>query len=426
MKFFETSKYYSLNKTTYVKLRWIASIGQFLTINIVKFKFNFDFDFILCNLIILAGIFSNFYLIYFYKEINLNSKLAFFFLNLDIFQLSFLLYLTGGVINPFIIFLIIPCVFSSTYLDIKTNLLLVLITITSIVVMTFFNEGLPKPLNEHFHVSDYYYYSIPIALCVALIFLNFFGLQFGSEAKIRKEALDKMQEIIAQEHELLSLGGQAAAAAHSFGTPLSTIKIISQDLLEQLKGNDLLKKDVELLVSQVNRCNDILKKLTLNPIIEDEFIDKSITIKEYITEIVKSFEEISNKKFILNFQADSKYINFTKSIEIVYGLRNFIGNANKFAKEKIYITIKNDHNIVNVIIEDDGIGFSRDILNKIGEPFIKSLKTKDRSKSGLGLGIFIGKTLLEKNQAKITFKNSKTYGGAEINISWQNNDLLKI
>lgn len=426
MKFFETSKYYSLNKTTYIKLRWIASIGQFLTINIVKFKFNFDFDFILCNLIILAGIFSNFYLIYFYKEINLNSKLAFFFLNLDIFQLSFLLYLTGGVINPFIIFLIIPCVFSSTYLDIKTNLLLVLITITSIVVMTFFNEGLPKPLNEHFHVSDYYYYSIPIALCVALIFLNFFGLQFGSEAKIRKEALDKMQEIIAQEHELLSLGGQAAAAAHSFGTPLSTIKIISQDLLEQLKGNDLLKKDVELLVSQVNRCNDILKKLTLNPIIEDEFIDKSITIKEYITEIVKSFEEISNKKFILNFQADSKYINFTKSIEIVYGLRNFIGNANKFAKEKIYITIKNDHNIVNVIIEDDGIGFSRDILNKIGEPFIKSLKTKDRSKSGLGLGIFIGKTLLEKNQAKITFKNSKTYGGAEINISWQNNDLLKI
>ena len=426
MKFFETSKYYSLNKTTYIKLRWIASIGQFLTINIVKFKFNFDFDFILCNLIILTGIFSNFYLIYFYKETNLNSKLAFFFLNLDIFQLSFLLYLTGGVINPFIIFLIIPCVFSSTYLDIKTNLLLVLITITSIVVMTFFNEGLPKPLNEHFHVSDYYYYSIPIALCVALIFLNFFGLQFGSEAKIRKEALDKMQEIIAQEHELLSLGGQAAAAAHSFGTPLSTIKIISQDLLEQLKGNDLLKKDVELLVSQVNRCNDILKKLTLNPIIEDEFIDKSITIKEYITEIVKSFEEISNKKFILNFQADSKYINFTKSIEIVYGLRNFIGNANKFAKEKIYITIKNDHNIVNVIIEDDGIGFSRDILNKIGEPFIKSLKTKDRSKSGLGLGIFIGKTLLEKNQAKITFKNSKTYGGAEINISWQNNDLLKI
>ena len=426
MKFLETSKYYSLNKTTYIKLRWISILGQLLTINVVKFIFNFEFNFFLCNLIILTGVFSNFYLIYFYKEIDLESKLAFFFLNFDIFQLSFLLYLTGGVFNPFIIFLIMPCVFSSNYLDIKINLMLVLITISSIIFMTFFNEGLPKPLNEHFHINIYYYYSVPIALCIALIFLNFFGLQFGAEAKRRKEALDKMQEVIAKEHELLSLGGQAAAAAHSFGTPLSTIKIIAQDLSEQLKDNDLFKKDVELLLSQVNRCNEILKKLTLNPIIEDEFIDNNITIKEYITEIVKSFEEISDKKFILDFNQDSKYINFIKSIEIVYGLRNFIGNANKFSKEKIYITVKNDKDFVNVIIEDDGIGFSRDILNKIGEPFIKSLKIKDKSKSGLGLGIFIGKTLLEKNQAKIIFKNSKKYGGAEINISWKNIDLLNL
>tara|TARA_B100001142_G_scaffold24870_1_gene22653 strand:+ start:2172 stop:3452 length:1281 start_codon:yes stop_codon:yes gene_type:complete len=426
MKFFETSKYYSLNKTTYIKLRWIAVIGQLLTINVVKFIFNFEFNFILCNLIILGVVLSNLYLIYFHKEINLNSKLAFLFLNLDIFQLSFLLYLTGGVINPFIVFLIIPCIFSSNYLDIKTNLLLVLITISSIIFMTFFNEGLPKPLNQHFHISNYYYYSIPIALCIALIFLNFFGLQFGLEAKSRKEALDKMQEMIAQEHELLSLGGQAAAAAHSFGTPLSTIKIISQDLLEQLRDNDILKKDVELLVSQVNRCNDILKKLTLNPIVEDEFIDNNITIKEYINEIVKSFEQISNKKFILDYEKDSKYISFIKSIEIVYGLRNFIGNANKFAKEKIYITVKNDQNIINVVIEDDGTGFSREVLNKIGEPFIKSHKKEDKSKSGLGLGIFIGKTLLEKNQAKIIFKNSNIHGGGEVNISWKNKDLLNL
>ena len=229
-----------------------------------------------------------------------------------------------------------------------------------------------------------------------------------------------------KENELLSLGGQAAAAAHSFGTPLSTIKIISQELLEQFKDNDVLKKDVELLLSQVNRCNDILKKLTLNPIVEDEFMDNNITIKEYITEIVKSFEEISNKKFILDYQSDTKYINFVKSIEIIYGLRNFIGNANKFAREKIYITVKNDQNIVNIIIEDDGIGFSRDVLNKIGQPFIKSLKKENKSKSGLGLGIFIGKTLLEKNKARIIFENSKIHSGGKVNISWKNNDLLNL
>ena len=426
MKFFETSKYYSLEKKTYINLRWIGIIGQFLTISLVKFILDFSFDFFLCNLVILMGVFSNVYLIYFYKELNLSNKLAFFFLSLDIIQLSFLLYLTGGVINPFIIFLIIPCVFSSTNLDIKTNSLLVFITLTSIVFMTFFNAGLPKPLNEHFHVSSYYYYSVPIALSVALIFLNFFGLRFGAEAKMKKEALEKMQEMIAQEHELLSLGGQAAAAAHSFGTPLSTIKIISQDLLEQLKDNKLLKKDVELLVSQVNRCNDILKKLTLNPIIEDEFIDNNITIKDYILEIMKSFEEISDKKFILNVEQNSNFIKFTKSIEIVYGLRNFIGNANKFAKEKIYITINSDSDITNIIIEDDGNGFSKNVLSKIGEPFIKSLHLKEKSKSGLGLGIFIGKTLLERNFAKIICRNSETRGGAEININWRNSDLLNL
>ena len=424
MKFFETSKSFNLNKPTYIKLRWIAIIGQLFTINIVKFYFNFEFNYILSNAVILFVAISNYYLIYFHKEKHLNNTLAFFFLNADIFQLSFLFFLTGGITNPFIIFIIIPCVFSSTNLDIKTNLLLCLITIISIIILTFFHENLPSPLSNHFHISDYHYYSIPMALIIALIFLNYFGIKFGAEDKIRKNALNKMEEVIAKEHELLSLGGQAAAAAHSFGTPLSTIKIIAQDFLEQFKDDKVLKKDIELLVSQVNRCDDILKKLTLNPTIEDEFIDKDITMKRYLMEIIKTFEEISAKSFILNFEQDSNSLNFNRSVEIVYGLRNFIGNANKFAKHKIFITIKSNIDITNIIIEDDGYGFTKNILNKIGEPYMNSLKSKDDSKKGLGLGIFIGKTLLEKNKAQILFRNSETRGGAEINITWRNKDLL--
>ena len=426
MKFFETSEYFQLNKPTYINLRWIAIIGQLFSINLVALFFKFDFDFILSNFIILIGIFLNFYLIYLHKENYLTNKLSFFFLNTDIFQLSFLIYLTGGITNPFIVFIIIPCIFSSTNLDIKANLLLVLITILSIVFLTFFHKDLPGHLSVHFHVNDYYYYSVPLALSIALIFLNYFGLKFGSEAKIRKEALNKMEEMIAKEHELLSLGGQAAAAAHSFGTPLSTIKIISQDLLEQFKNDKDLKKDVELLLSQVNRCNDILKKLTLNPIVEDEFIDRDITIQDYLTEITKSFEEISEKNFILNFKKNLNPLTFFKSIEIVYGLRNFIGNANKYAKENIYITVESDKSVTNIVIEDDGFGFPKDILNKIGEPYLKSLTKQDKSKKGLGLGIFIGKNLLEKNAAKINFKNSKKVSGAEISITWKNSDLLNL
>ena len=132
-----------------------------------------------------------------------------------------------------------------------------------------------------------------------------FRSTFGTQSRLRKEALTKMEEVMAKEHELLSLGGQAAAAAHSLGTPLSTIKIITQELLKQFEGNKDVEKDINLLSSQVERCNEILKKLTLNPDEEDEFIDVDITIRDYLNEILNSFKEISTKKFIFNFDQDS-------------------------------------------------------------------------------------------------------------------------
>ncbi len=426
MKFFETSKYFSLKKSTYISLRWIAIIGQLLSIYIVYFFLKFDFNFILSNLIIFLGAISNLYLVFIYKKTQLSERSALIFLIVDIFQLAGLIYLTGGIINPFIIFLIIPSVFASSNLGFKTNLLLVIITTLLIVFLTFYSKELPAPLNEHFHVDDYYYYSIPIALIIALIFLNYFAILFGSESRIRKEALNKMEEVMAQEHEMLSLGGQAAAAAHSLGTPLSTIKIITQELLKQLKNNKEVIQDIELLQSQVERCNQILKKLSLNPNQEDDFIDEDLSMKEYLKEIIFSFKETSSKIFILNLDQDSNSKKITKSIEIVYGLRNFIGNANKFSKKKIFITLKSDNEFTEIIIEDDGIGYPNDIISKIGEPYLKSIKRTEKDKAGLGLGIFIGKTLLEKNFASLQFRNSKTRGGAEVIIKWKNKDLFNI
>ena len=340
--------------------------------------------------------------------------------------MSFLIYLTGGIVNPFSIFLIIPAIFSSSNLGFRSNLLLVSITSFIIIFLTFFNHPLPYPVNEHFHVDTYYYYSVPISLVIALIFLNYFALTFGIESRVRKEALNKMEEIMSKEHELLSLGGQAAAAAHSLGTPFSTIKIISSDLLKEFKGNEEIKKDIELLVSQIDRCSEILKKLTLNPTIEDNFIDRDLSIADYLNEIIKSFREISKKEFIINHDQDSNPFHITKSIEIVYGLRNFIGNANKFSKNKVFINIKSDSDFTEILIEDDGEGYPKDVLSKIGEPYIKSYKSSIKSKSGLGLGIFIGKTLLEKNYAYILCRNSKTRGGAEVSIKWKNKDLLNL
>ena len=251
-------------------------------------------------------------------------------------------------------------------------------------------------------------------------------MTFGTQSRLRKEALAKMEEVMAKEHELLSLGGQAAAAAHSLGTPLSTIKIITQDLIKNFKGEKDIEKDIELLLSQVERCNEILKRLTLNPVEEDDFIDKDLTMKDYLNEIISSFKEISKKNFIFNFEQYSNIKKITKSIEIVYGLRNFIGNANKFSKNTVFINLKSDSETTEIIIEDDGKGFPRDILSKIGEPYLKSNNIIDRSKTGLGLGLFIGKTLLEKNFASINCKNSKTRSGAEVVIKWKNKDLVNI
>ena len=197
-------------------------------------------------------------------------------------------------------------------------------------------------------------------------------MTFGAQSRLRKEALAKMEEVMATEHELLSLGGQAAAAAHSLGTPLSTIKIITQDLLKQFKGKKDVLKDIELLSSQVERCNEILKRLSLNPVEEDDFIDKDLSMREYLSEIITSFKETSAKNFILNFDQDSNVKKISKSIEIIYGLRNFIGNANKFSKDIIYINLKSDNEITEVTIEDDGNGFPKDVLSKIGEPYLRS------------------------------------------------------
>ena len=426
MEFLNNSKNYSLNRKTYINLRWIAILGQFIAINLAAFYFKYEFSFIKSNIVVLIGAISNIYLISFYVKNLLSNRTAFNFLIIDILQLTLLFYFTGGILNPFIIFLIIPSVFASLSLEKKTNYVLILITLISIFMLTFFYQETSLPFPKKSLINEYFYFSIPISLVIALFFLNFFAIIFAQESSLRKDALDKIQQLIAKEHELVSLGGQAAAAAHSLATPLSTIKLITQELSKSLKGNKDIEKDIILLSEQVERCNQILKKLSINPDINDEFIDYDLTLSNYIREIIKSFESISKKKFFFQDNQNTNPIKFKRSIEIIYGLRNFIGNANKFAKEKIFITINSDSQITEIIIEDDGNGFPKDILDKIGEPYIRSKEKNYKNKSGLGLGIFIGGTLLERNYAKVTCRNSITRNGAEVIIKWNNQNLIGI
>ena len=428
MKFSEvfTSKdNIQLDKRTLVILRWIAIIGQYLTISIVYFVLKFELPFFYCSTIILIGILTNFYLQFQFKKNQLNNFTSTFFLFYDLIQLSLLLYLTGGVTNPFTILLIVPAIVSSTFLTLRSTINLSFITIIILILLTINHLPLPHSGELHFHVPDIYLYAVPIAIIIGLTFLTYFGVRFGIESRKRTEALNKLELILAKEHELESIGLQAAAAAHSLGTPLSTITVIARELEKEIGNNPKYSKDIDLLLSETKRCSDILKDLSKDQLEEDSFLS-DIKIEELLSAIVRSFTEISEKKISLVVEQNKLNPQIERTLEITYGLRNFIGNAVKYSNSSVDVILESSNKITEVKVCDDGPGFSEDILNVLGEPYIRSKNKIISSKSGLGLGTFIGKTLLERMKANVSFDKCPNINGAMVTIKWQTRDLLSI
>jgi len=428
MKFSEvfTSKdNIQLDKRTLVILRWIAIIGQYLTISIVYFVLKFELPFFYCSTIILIGILTNFYLQFQFKKNQLNNFTSTFFLFYDLIQLSLLLYLTGGVTNPFTILLIVPAIVSSTFLTLRSTINLSFITIIILILLTINHLPLPHSGELHFHVPDIYLYAVPIAIIIGLTFLTYFGVRFGIESRKRTEALNKLELILAKEHELESIGLQAAAAAHSLGTPLSTITVIARELEKEIGNNPKYSKDIDLLLSETKRCSDILKDLSKDQLEEDSFLS-DIKIEELLSAIVRSFTEISEKKISLVVEQNKLNPQIERTLEITYGLRNFIGNAVKYSNSSVDVILESNNKITEVKVCDDGPGFSEDILNVLGEPYIRSKNKIISSKSGLGLGTFIGKTLLERMKANVSFDKCPNINGAMVTIKWQTRDLLSI
>ena len=273
------------------------------------------------------------------------------------------------------------------------------------------------------HFPDFYKIGIIISILIGLIFLSYFGIRFAGETKKRSEALNKLQEVISKEYELESLGGQAAAAAHSLGTPLATISVVAKELKKEIGNDKEFSKDIDLLISQSKRCSEILKQISKKQIEEDIFLS-FIKFEDLLEEIINSFKETSSKKIELIVNNDQNKIAIQRTPEIIYGLRNFIGNAVKFSKSKVEINLKSDQKDIEIRISDDGPGIPEDIINKIGEPYIKSKSRELSSNSGLGLGTFLGKTLLERQNAKLLFRRKSNLGGALVIISWSSKNFV--
>ena len=424
-EFFTSKDNIQLDKKTLVILRWIASIGQYISICFVFFILNFELPFIYCSIIIFLGVLTNLYLQFIVKENQISNIKSTAYLLYDLIQLSLLLFFTGGITNPFSILLIVPAIVSSTFLTLKSTINLSIITIGILISLTIYHYPLPHPGDLHFHVPTYYLYAIPFSIIVGLIFLTYFGTRFGVESRKRSEALNKLELILAKEHELESIGLQAAAAAHSLGTPLSTITVVTKELAKEIGDDDKYSKDISLLLSQTKRCSDILKNLSRDQLKEDDFLS-NIKIEGLLSEIVRSFNEISEKKILFTKEQNELNPQIERTLEITYGLRNFIGNAVKYSNSLVEINLKSNDTITEVKVSDDGPGFSEDVIDILGEPYIRSKNKIISAKSGLGLGTFIGKTLLERMKANVKFENSNKLNGAMVVIRWRTKDLLNI
>ena len=405
---------------TLVNIRWIAVIGQLFAVCVINFYFQFSFLFIPCLIAILCSIFINLYIEFFYKKIQrLNNFWATVSILYDLFQLTLLLFLTGGLVNPFSILIIVPTTIAVTFLSKRSSFSISIISIIMVGILANFHYPLPGP---NFVMPEYYLLGLWASLTVGIIFLDSYAYLISAEAKKRSSAFDKLEKSLSKEQELKSLGGLAAAAAHEFGTPLGTIALVTKELKKQLGKNKKYKNDIELLSSQIERCKNILKDLSIDPNKKDAFIE-NITFKNLINEIVYSFDLPKKKSIEIDNSKITNNIKIVKKIEIIYALRNLIDNAIKFCSSLVKIEISNSNRKIYLNIFDDGKGFPQDIVRNLGDPYIRS-SLISKNKSGLGLGIFISKTLLERTGAKVNFKQNIELGGALINIVWKESDLI--
>ncbi len=401
--------------TNLIKIRWIAIFGQlaaiFFVYNILQIKILF-FE---CIIIIFLSVLINLGALFFQKKDKISDKKVFLFLLFDTSQLGVLLFLNGGILNPFSILVLAPVIISATYLKSSWTVLLSLYSIFLVIILKY--TFIPLNWRNDFVIPNLYNNGLLISLIITIIFIAVYTYLFASSSRRISQALSETKLQLNNQKKITEIGSLSAAAVHELSTPLNTIFLILNDLLKEkiLINNKNLFKDVALLKSQAERCGDILLSLSKNPhILKDNFFE-NIKIEDLIK---LSFEKFNTNK-VLNiiFKETNSDISILYKDEINYAFSNIIQNAIQHSKNKVFITIFKDINKLSIKITDDGNGFSRDILDKLGEPYIT------KTKKGMGLGIFIAKNLIENVNGKIHFYNSSN-GNAVVEILFKGSILI--
>lgn len=419
---------------TLTTLRWLAVAGQISAILVVHFVLGFPVELGLCLGAIAASAWLNiFAALRFSPQRFLSDGEATAYIAFDIVQLCVLLFLTGGLQNPFALLILAPVTIAASVLPIRQTILIAALAIAGVGVLGIVHLPLPWRAGETLIFPPLINAGSWIALSFAVAFFAAYAYRIAQESAQMRSALAASQLVLAREERLAALGGLAAAAAHELGTPLATIQLTAKEMAIDLKGQGLLEEDARLLVEQAQRCREILGRLSKGGAEADAMLGR-ISLDLLLKEAASPFLDARTGPaviFEMKGIAGEDPPVLSRRPEIIYGLRNIIENAVAYGRSKVLVSADWSAADIEIEVHDDGRGFAPDILGRLGEPYLgargRSRGSASRGGSersgGLGLGFFIAKTLLERTGADIVFDNRPWPGemaeaGAWVAVRW--------
>ncbi|MCB8837262.1 ActS/PrrB/RegB family redox-sensitive histidine kinase [Aurantimonas sp. VKM B-3413] len=408
-----------LRLATLVRLRWLSVAGQTAACVFVAWGLWWPFPIGACLALIAVSVALNLYLSTQYAASQrLSSTAAAAVLTFDILQPSGLMYLTGGIHNPFMVFLVVPAIIASATQPPLTVVALSVLAVLTTTILAFFHMPLPWPTGDFFWLPPSYVGGLWFAIVTTLVFSAIYIYRVAAEARALADALSATELVLQREQHISALDGLAAAAAHELGTPLATIALVAKDMDRSVGKSSAMREDVDLLVEQSERCRAILRRLSSLSSSSESHLAR-LPLLSLIDEVAEPHRNFGIALEVEAVERDGPEPVARRNAGIVYGLGNIVENAVDFAGSTVIIRTGWDEEVVRISILDDGPGFSPEVLARIGDPYMSDREPTDRRGGGLGLGLFIAKTLLERSGATIAFSNrGGNVGGASVTITW--------
>jgi two-component system sensor histidine kinase RegB len=421
-----------------ILLRWFAIAGQLTAITVAQQMYGLRLELGLCYLAVGASVIANLVAIFVFPE---NKRLTetqnMLMVLFDLLQLSFLLFLTGGLHNPFALLMLDPVTISAAALTLRSTVFLGGSAILLVSFLAQFHFPLRTEQGFILAIPDVFIFGNWIALIIAIIFISAYSIRITSEVNSMADALSATQMALSREQKLTDLGGVVAAAAHELGTPLATIKLASGELFEELNDRPDLQEDAALIREQADRCRDILRDMGRAG--KDDLHLRQAPLRAVLEEAAEPHMGRGKEIAFEMMGPEMAQPSILRKPEIIHGVRNLVQNAVDFAQAQIWVEASWTDDWISLRIMDDGRGFPPQLIGRIGDPFMKSRKTPfEKSKrpgyDGMGLGLFIAKTLLERSGAELSFANGREAGlrnvaqedggiGAIVEVKWRRRDI---